>query len=326
MLDISVIIPVYNVENHLRSTLASILRQEESNYEVILIDDGSTDTSGTICDEYALHYPDIIRVVHTENRGVCAARNLGTTIANGKYLYFVDSDDQLASDSLFTFLCTLIRENQQPALICFSYNIINISEKGTSLRTVTREDIEFNVKQEQGYTTFLRLSSTGEMLVVWNKLFLRMAVLDNGIKFVEGRMEDYRFVLDYIQCIAQVRYFNFVGYNYIRRQGERTLATSMALQAGKDYVELQKRMMSRSLTHQQAQLTSEIFYPQYIALVHYLLFNESEPAKIELSNLLKTDIIRHTIRLHKAQAVGERIRDFLILRELFTVYKFYLRL
>ena len=89
---ISVIVPVYNVEKYLKTCLDSIIAQTESDLEILLIDDGSSDDSGKICDEYSIK-DQRIRVFHTDNRGVSAARNLGLLESKGDYIGFVDSDD-----------------------------------------------------------------------------------------------------------------------------------------------------------------------------------------------------------------------------------------
>ncbi len=89
---ISIIVPVYNVEKYLKECIESILSQTYKNIEIILIDDGSTDNSGKICDEY-LKKDSRVKVIHKENGGLSDARNTGIEIASGKYIGFVDSDD-----------------------------------------------------------------------------------------------------------------------------------------------------------------------------------------------------------------------------------------
>lgn len=92
---ISVIVPVYNVEKYLAECIDSILAQTYQNLEIILVDDGSPDSSGRICDEYAERYPKKIKVVHKANGGLSSARNVGLDVANGEYVGFVDSDDKI---------------------------------------------------------------------------------------------------------------------------------------------------------------------------------------------------------------------------------------
>lgn len=97
---LTTIVPVYNVEKYIRTGLESLLVQgmREGEHEILLIDDGSTDSSGKICDEYAAKYPSLIRVIHKPNGGVSSARNLGIREAKGDYIHFMDADDWLERD------------------------------------------------------------------------------------------------------------------------------------------------------------------------------------------------------------------------------------
>ena len=97
----SVVIPVYNVKDYLEKCVDSVLAQDCGDYEIILVDDGSTDgVSPEICDRYALANPDRIRVIHQENQGLGGARNTGLEAARGEYLFFVDSDDRIVPHAL----------------------------------------------------------------------------------------------------------------------------------------------------------------------------------------------------------------------------------
>ena len=107
---ISVIIPVYNVEKYLRECIDSVLAQTYRNFEIILVDDGSTDSSGAICDEYA-ERDERIHVFHKENGGLSSARNFGFTESLGKYVYFLDSDDLISADTLESVLTSSAENN-----------------------------------------------------------------------------------------------------------------------------------------------------------------------------------------------------------------------
>ena len=100
---LSIIIPVYNVAEYLTQCLDSVYTQVRDNDEVILVDDGSTDNSGSICEEYKLKYRQTI-IIHKENGGLSDARNAGIKVATGEYIYFVDSDDWLAPNAISTLL------------------------------------------------------------------------------------------------------------------------------------------------------------------------------------------------------------------------------
>ena len=114
---ISVIVPVYNVEKYLRRCVDSILTQTFTDFEVLLIDDGSTDGSGKICDEYAKK-DKRVRVFHKENGGVSSARNLGLDNVRGRYVTFVDADDKISPDYFpVDILVTLIRVNPTKKIV-----------------------------------------------------------------------------------------------------------------------------------------------------------------------------------------------------------------
>ena len=96
----SVLIPVYNVENYLVECIDSVLNQTEQDFEIVLVNDGSSDNSGVICDRYSKLYPENIRVIHQENNGLLLTRRTGIKNAKGDYLVFLDSDDMLQKDAL----------------------------------------------------------------------------------------------------------------------------------------------------------------------------------------------------------------------------------
>ena len=114
--DVSILIPVYNEEVYLPRCLDSIVRQTLQSWELLLVDDGSTDRSGSICDSYAA-MDSRIRVIHQENAGISAARNAGLAAAAGKYIGFVDSDDWIAPE-MFQRLLTIAGETDCPLVMC----------------------------------------------------------------------------------------------------------------------------------------------------------------------------------------------------------------
>lgn len=115
---ISIIVPVYNVETFLRQCLDSIVTQTYKNLEIILVDDGSTDNSGKVCDEYA-ERDRRIKVIHKSNSGVSSARNVGLNVATGKYIGFVDGDDWIEPD-MYEYLLSLC-QNFQISIACCEY-------------------------------------------------------------------------------------------------------------------------------------------------------------------------------------------------------------
>ncbi len=126
---ISVIIPVYNVEKYLKKCIDSVLNQTYDNFEIILIDDGSTDSSGKICDEYASK-DGRIAVIHKENGGQSVARNTGIERSTGEWLYFPDSDDYIAEDMFETLLKKAVGENADIVI----FDAMSFADDGGNVR------------------------------------------------------------------------------------------------------------------------------------------------------------------------------------------------
>lgn len=139
MPQISIVIPVYNVEKYLVRCIESILNQTYSNFELILVDDGSSDNSGKICDEYADKYP-FIHALHRENSGTSAAKNAGIdwvfNNSNSNFFTFIDSDDTIKSNYLYT-LYNYAQENNADVVACKAVRVFNDDELKAAMNTLT---------------------------------------------------------------------------------------------------------------------------------------------------------------------------------------------
>lgn len=121
---ISIIMPVYNVEQYLNYCMESILAQDYKNLEIILIDDGSTDSSGDMCDEYAKN-DSRIKVIHKKNGGLSSARNIGIEVMTGKYMTFVDPDDYIRIDYV-SRMYKYILEDETDLVVCSYKKILGV--------------------------------------------------------------------------------------------------------------------------------------------------------------------------------------------------------
>ncbi len=198
---ISVIVPVYNAEKYLHRCVDSILSQTFTEFELLLIDDGSTDKSGEICDEYAIK-DSRIRVFHKENGGVSSARNLGLDNALGEWVTFMDSDDDITLKWLEEF-----------------YNYIKWSEKvlyvqhahclNGRIDVLLHENLSSYVDKD----VFLFEDGFG---YVWNKLFKKDIILKNNIYFDEKLKcyEDEIFVLEYCSYVDSIMMLPVAEYYY----------------------------------------------------------------------------------------------------------------
>ncbi len=161
---ISIIVPVYNVEKYLEKCLNSLVNQTYKNIEIIVVDDGSTDNSGRIADDFALKY-DIVKVIHTKNGGVSAARNAGIENANGEYIAFVDSDDWV-DENIFEHLHSMIIKGNYGLSAC---NLLE--EFGTETEQLF-ETAEFNVCDQKELFNLI-LDTNYVCGYACNKLFRR---------------------------------------------------------------------------------------------------------------------------------------------------------
>lgn len=166
---VSIIIPVYNVEKYISQCIDSCINQSYKNFEIILIDDGSIDESGNICDQYG-EIDERIQVIHQNNQGLSVARNKGMLIANGEYLLFVDSDDRISKDCLKATVSTM--QNTKSDIVFFDY------ERIVGARRLGHENF---LQGEKALNTFeclelLLQHKMGE--IVWNGIYRKSIVSD----------------------------------------------------------------------------------------------------------------------------------------------------
>lgn len=182
---ISVIIPIYNVRNYLRRCVDSVCNQEYRNLEIILVDDGSTDESGRLCDEYA-EADTRIKVIHQKNAGLSAARNSGIDVAQGEYIVFVDSDDWV-HESYVSHLYELLQENDSDIAICSYYYV---DRDYAVLPPLATESVETISGDEAVYRcTDVRISE--KYNVAWNKIYHRS--LFKTIRYPVGKINEDEF-------------------------------------------------------------------------------------------------------------------------------------
>ncbi len=177
---ISVIIPVYNVEAYLQECVESVLKQTYQNFEIILVDDGSTDSSGDICDEYAGN-DERICVIHQKNSGPSKTRNTGLENANGKYIYFLDSDDYIESNALELLVDTA--ESNNADLVFFGAH--SFSDNGSEIRQGYVINGTYNAKN--GYKILTELHDNKDYHCSVVLLFINRSLLNtNNIRFLES--------------------------------------------------------------------------------------------------------------------------------------------
>lgn len=212
---ISIVIPVYNAEKYLDACLSSILNQDMHSYEVILVDDGSSDSSPMICDRYSAT-DSRFRTIHKENRGVSSARNAGISLGQGEYVMFVDADDALCPDAL-SVLSSLTVE--KPDIVIGGFNI---NQGEIPYRTVIPYESEFY--PYAGLPTFFdaTMHRHGELFRgPWAKLYRSSVIKKHSLLFDENLSyaEDKLFVYQFMNRISSAAAADIPVYEYFRRPG-----------------------------------------------------------------------------------------------------------
>lgn len=257
---ISVIIPVYNVAAYLPECLDSVLNQDHEKLEVILIDDGSKDESGTICDRYAAR-DGRIRVIHQQNAGAAAAKNAGLRIATGEYLSFVDSDDYLEPN-------------------VYGYMLETLKDSGADAAQFAFRDVYKNRTEDQilhsgravvdGKEYLARFPNDWTCALLWNKLYKRS--LYDGVLFEEGHKIDdeyftYRGFLKPCKVVCDDR----IIYNYRKRASSVMSAPEAAEQRVMDCLDsIAKRRDTVIACHPELR---KAFDENYLDAMYYLSGN-----------------------------------------------------
>lgn len=219
---ISFIVPVYNAVNYVGECIESILHQTISDFEVLLVDDGSLDGSGLICDKYA-EQDERVHVIHTENHGVSHARNMAIALARGKYIVFVDADD---------LICPYVAEkiirgfqvHENVEMVCWKYEKIAES-KDFLYKNVTKSDEPIKIS-EIPEVLWQVVTDSQVAGYIWNKAFLKSVIDRQKICFQEdiAVMEDLLFTCEYLKhCKPDSRVLLLSDGMYGYRQTETSV-------------------------------------------------------------------------------------------------------
>lgn len=236
---ISVVMAVYNVEKYLDACVKSVCAQTYRNLQIILVDDGSKDNSGALCDEWA-QKDNRILVIHQKNAGVSAARNEGISHAKGRYLVFSDSDDVMEPD----FVERLLQAHQEGNLTMGGYYIDCVSgeQVRSCIRVYCKEEVSL-VSRKQAADVF----AAGLLSVIWNKLYETAVLSEHNIRFAQGISlgEDILFNLTYLRVLeGNMAIVNVPIYHYMKRGVE-----SLDHKYREDYAAIQKMIFEAFLDY-----------------------------------------------------------------------------
>lgn len=213
MCKVSIIVPVYNVEKYLNKCIENIINQSYENIEIILIDDGSTDKSGKICDEYSLK-DSRIKVIHKENGGLSEARNYGIDAATGDYLLFVDSDDYIDID-----LIKKLNQYMEKKIDVIKFKMVKVDENGKEIEKIGGPTFD----ELTGEEAFRRLAFSDHLLeCACIYLFKRELIINNNLKFAIGA-EHEDFALTPLIIISAKNIVSVDNYGYYYVQSDNSI-------------------------------------------------------------------------------------------------------
>ncbi len=304
----SVIIPVYNVEKYLRECIDSILSQSFDDYEIILVNDGSTDSSPAICDEY-VKKDSRVKVIHKENGGASVARNIGTDIAIGKYILYLDSDDYISDKEFFAELYKKAEAGNDVIIYKFKKYFEDEKRFGKCQYAFP----EFEQQKTLAEKTNYLVKTDSFYCAGWSKAIRSEIIKNNNIRFLEGIVgedqEWYYRVLEHVKTIGGIDK-DFIVY----RQHANSVTSTNNIKKIFDctYVvdEVQKRLLSIDVddSYKNALLASAaklycnllIAYCSYKGKRNKELYNKLK----ELSFLLKYDVNPRVATFNKLYKVA----------------------
>ena len=211
---VSVIVPVYNSANYLHRCIDSILKQSYRDIEVILIDDGSTDRSGEICDGYARD-DSRVRALHTQNRGVSSARNTGLNSSKGSFIFFVDSDDFIETYAIHALIEGYRQSHAD--LVVGAFNKIKNGSTVSQIRDFSHNQLLARAGLIEYTLSYLRNPRQCQLLMsTWAKLFRSAIIKNSNVMFKEElrTAEDVAFNFDYLKSVETVYFINDIIYNH----------------------------------------------------------------------------------------------------------------
>lgn len=303
---VSVIIPVYNVERYLNRCVDSVLNQTYQNLEIILVDDGSPDRCGAICDEYSKR-DNRITVIHKKNGGLSDARNAGLDIATGEYLYFVDSDDWIAESAIEQLIAVF---NKDDAIDIVAGCSVDVHERDGTLFE-TRYSITPGSKKVLSKAEAIK-DNLLHGWAAWNKLYKLRLFAD--VRFPVGVInEDEAILLHVLDKIRKVAQIGIPTYYYFLR--ENSITTSKFSEKKMDWFtncvsncEFIKMNYPELYPEAQYRLTSCMIYLMQFMLLEYKRFDnqiktimsklKSEYDTI-VANTYLSNLEKHKIRLFK---------------------------
>ena len=307
---ISIVVPIYKVENYLRRCIDSLIHQDYPDIEIILVDDGSPDNCGTICDEYAQKDPRI-KVIHQQNGGLSAARNAGIDIAQGDYLMFVDSDDWVEKNYCSFALQKAKTTNSD--IVVFGYN--DVYEN----RTVKKSIIENDEKKYSSEEALKELHGGKILSFAWNKIY-KADLFKTGIRYPKGRLfEDIGTTYLLFHQANAVYLASGATYNYQKRE-DSILGKKMKAKDAIDWFDLEMERF-QFMRQNYPDIVEELwkYYGQRVLFLCKVLSNF--PNQKEKLREMESFLITHQQQIKKTKVKDKELNLLYVSPFLFNSYR-----
>lgn len=294
--EISIIVPVYNVELYIEKCIKSILNQTYQKFELLLINDGTKDNSLEICRRY--RYDNRVRIISQPNKGLSGARNTGIRVARGKYLLFVDSDDYIAPEMLADLYNEMIIEDADIVQCSFTWVMGNNKLKkawyrGCALKKIIYDD-EWFEEYENNFLLFT---------VAWNKLYKKS--LFDKIKYPIGKTNEDEYVLFPLLCATQkIVILNRALYYYVQRDSSLSSVARIDTLI-ENYLDYSGQRL-KILWNRKRELFGKYLYMHYQGLMYYDNVIREKHLDYKWSIVMKKQSIQYLGDLFKYSDVNLR--------------------
>ena len=316
---VSIIIPCYNIEKHVTKCIDSVLNQSFVDFELLLINDGSTDHTGDACEKYA-EQDSRIKVFHQKNAGVSAARNLGLQQATGDLLIFIDGDDYIKKDYIEQLVNNYVEGNW---LIC---GMINVRNENPIDNKDFQSLLDIYPQRIMSKSNFIDLLKYYSFSSPCARIYSAKIIKDNNLKFNVNvtYQEDLLFNLEYVQFIEQVKLVDYFGYCYVAHSESSTTGFHESFKQGDQLLKLLLEYCEKSGDHR---ILQEFIFQTVMREISNIMHEKSPKEKKqkieEIKVVLKSTSYQFIQSYIKNSTVNSLLKKLLFLRKSTLIYYYY---
>lgn len=305
---ISIIMPIYNAEKYLCKTIQSVLEQDYQNWELILIDDCSTDKSKKICESFAKKNKKINLICHDYNQGPSKSRNEALDIATGEWVYFMDADDYIENGAFNIVIDKLIKSKADVCI--FGYEQVYENKIGTIKKKVLCEVPIVNSSENIGYVA-LQLDNAKLFTYVWNKIYRHSIIRENSIYFKDTRMgEDFLFNIDFFYNINKFCFVYKCLYYYRKVEGvtlSNTFCEDYHIISYDRYVKERKLLIKyNALTNENNRILNQINTKHMFSAIVRVVANDNlskRNKKSYIKSILENKKVYYSLKNHRCKKI-----------------------